>query len=71
MKDTILEIVGEIVLTLIFFGIGALIVRAFGARLDSDGMDDELIILIGIVVFAVIIGIVFALVKLIKKIIKK
>jgi len=56
---------------LIFFGIGALIVRAFGARLDLTGLDDDLIILIGIVVLTVILGIIFALVKLIKKIMKK
>ena len=70
MKDTILEIVGEIVLTLIFFGIGALIVRAFGVGFDSSVLDDDLIILIGIIACAVVFAIVWILVQWLKKIIK-
>ena len=70
MKDTILEIVGEIALTLIFFGIGALIVRAFGIEFDSSVLDDDLIILIGIIACAVVFAIVWILVQWFKKIIK-
>ena len=66
LKEAFFEGLLEIVLTLIFFGIGALIVSAFRVELDSPNIDFDLIILLGIVVF----GIVCSLVQWLKKIIK-
>jgi len=60
----------EIVLTLIFFGIGALIVSAFGIKLDSPNIDFDLIILLGILVPVVVFGLVCTFVQWLKKIIK-
>ena len=69
-KEAFFEGLLEIVLTLIFFGIGALIVSAFGIELDSPNIDFDLIILLGIIVPVVVLGLVCALVKWLKKIIK-
>ena len=70
IRDALLEGLIEIVLTLIFFGIGAFIISLFGVRLDSASMDFDLIALIGIIVPIVLFGIVFALVQWIKKVIR-
>ncbi len=71
LKEAFLDGLLEIVLTLVFFGIGALIIGAFGIKLDSPSMDFDLIVLLGIVVPVVGFGIVYALVKWFKKIIKR
>ena len=63
LKDTFSEALLEILLTLLFFGIGALIISAFGIELDASSMDLDLIVLLGIVIF----GIVCALVQQFKK----
>ena len=68
--EALLEALGELVLMLIFFGIGILIVRLFGVELDSSGLDDDLIILIGIIAFVVIFAIIWIMVQWIKKIIR-
>ena len=49
IKDAFLEGLIEIVLSLICFGIGALIISAFGVKLNSLNFD--LIILLGVIVF--------------------
>ena len=67
LKEVFFEGLLEIVLTLIFFGIGALIVSAFGIELDSSNIDFDLIVLLGIVVPVVVFGLVCALVRWIKK----
>ncbi|MBR6680113.1 MAG: hypothetical protein IKL59_02510 [Clostridia bacterium] len=68
--EALLEALGELVLMLIFFGIGILIMGLFGVELDSSGLDDELIILIGIIACAVIFAIIWIAVQWIKKIIR-
>ena len=65
--EGLLEALVEIVLTLIFFGIGALIISLFGIKLDSLNTDGDLIVLIGIIVPIVIFGIIYALVRFFKK----
>ncbi len=65
----LLEVLAEIVLTLICFVIGAFIVSLFGVSLDSPNIDGDLIILLGIVVSVVIFEAVCALVQWFKKII--
>lgn len=69
LKEAFLEGILEIVLTLIFFGIGVLIVSAFGIELDSSSIDSDWIILLGIIVLLVVFGLVFALIQWLKKII--
>ena len=64
----LLEVIAEIILMLVFFGIGALILRFFGVRIDSEYLDGDLIILIGILVPVLIFAAVSALVKRFKKI---
>ena len=68
-KEAFFEGLLEIVLTLISFGIGALVVSAFGVELDSPNIDFDLIVLLGIVVLVVIFGTVHTLVQWFKKII--
>ena len=69
-KEAFFEGLLEIVLTLIFFGIGALVVSAFGVELDSPNIDFDLIILLGIIVPVVVFGLVCTLIQWLKKIIK-
>ena len=66
LKEAFFEGLLEIVLTLIFFGIGALVVSAFGVELDSPNIDFDLIVLLGIIVPVLVC----ALVQWLKKIIK-
>ena len=70
LKEAFFEGLLELVLTVIFFGIGALIFSAFGVELDSPNIDFDLIVLLGIVVLLVSFGIVYSLVQWMKKIIK-
>lgn len=70
LKEAFFEGLLEIVLTLIFFGIGALIVSAFGVDLDSPNIDFDLIALLGIIVPIVAFGLVCTLVQWLKKIIE-
>ena len=70
LKEAFLEGLLEIVLTLIFFGIGALAVSAIGVELDSPNIDFDLIVLLGIIVPVVVLGLVCALVQWLKKTIK-
>ena len=69
-KEAFFEGLLEIVLTLIFFGIGALVVSTFGVELDSPNIDFDLIVLLGIIVPVVVFGLVHALVQWLKKTIK-
>ena len=76
MKDkkkigwTLLEVLGEIVLASLSFGIGVLIVSLFGVDFESSNIDDNLIALLGIAVFFVVFGMIRAFVRWIKKILR-
>ena len=74
-KENLLEGILEIVFTVIFFGIGAVLVLLFGElfKLDLDvfSMNEDLIVILGIVAFFVICAIVALLVNIIKKKTKK
>ena len=48
-KEAFFEGLLKIVLTLIFFGIGALTISAFDVKLDAPSIDFGLIVLLGIV----------------------
>ena len=67
VPGALLEGLAEIVVTLIFFGIGALIISLFGVSIDSLDIDGDVIVLIGIVVPIVIFAIISALVQWLKK----
>jgi len=69
IRETMLEGLIEIVLTLICFGIGVLIISLFGMSLDSLHIDGDLILLLGLAVPAVLLGAVCALVQWFKKVI--
>ena len=64
-KENLLEGLLELIFSLILVGIGALILRLFGVRLDSPKLDFETIALIGILAL-VFLAIIFSLVKWIK-----
>mgnify|MGYP003292850356 FL=1 len=70
LKEAFFEGLLEIVLTLIFFGIGALVVSAIGVELDSPNIDFDLIVLLGIIVPVVAFGLVYASVQWLKKTVK-
>ena len=69
VKEAVFDVLLEIVLTVICFGIGALIIGAFGFRVDAPNIDFDLIILLGMVALVVVFGIVFVLFQWLKKII--
>lgn len=58
-RELIGEIVGELVIYLIFFGLGALVMGWFGVDIDADNVDGDLLCLVGIGVFAVLGGVVW------------
>ncbi len=66
----LLEGIGELCFTLLFLGIGILIVSLFGVDFESPDIDYDLIILLGLIAFAVLFGIVYAFVQWLKKIVK-
>lgn len=65
--ETLSEAMCELLLTLLFFGIGALVVCLFGVNGDLLAMDFEWIVLIGLAVTALIFGVICLLVRRIKK----
>ena len=67
----LLEELGELVLTLVFLGIGLLVATLFGVDFKSPDTDYDLIVLVGVGVFLVVFVIIWALVQCIKKISKK
>ena len=69
-KKKLKEAFFEGLLEIIFFGIGALVVSAFGVELNSQNIDFDLIVLLGIIVPVVVFGLVYALVQWLKKTIK-
>ena len=53
IKEVLWETVCELLLALLFFGIGALILRAFGISRNNAAIDPELTVLIGFVAVAI------------------
>ncbi len=67
-KEIVLEIVLEIALTAVCFGVGALIFRAFGIRWEAlFELDPELVVLVGIIVPLAIFALIYFVVQAIKK----
>ncbi len=65
-KEALLEALGEIIISAVFFGLGALIIILFGVEFEWAETAPDTVILIGITVFFVIFAIIFVLVKLIE-----
>lgn len=63
IRSNLLEALGELVLGLLCFGIGALIFRLFGGELDASFVDFDLLVLIGIVALCLAAGVVYALIR--------
>lgn len=61
----------EIILSLIFLGIGVVIVSLLGHNIDSAAMDGDLLVLIGMAVIFLPLGAIFSLIEKIKKKAKK
>ena len=67
IKEELLDGILEIVLSLVFCAIGALIIGLFGIDLDLSGIDLDLLILIGVGAFLAVFGIVCVVIHLIRK----
>ena len=65
LREALVEGVLELVLTVIFFAIGWGILSLFG--MDTDKMDPDLTVLIGIAVLAVVVGAVAVMAHFVKK----
>ena len=67
LLGALLEALGEIFGTFLFFGVGAVILALFGVNIDADALDFDLIVLIGIVAPLAIFWVICALVQCVKK----
>ena len=67
----LLEALGELVLTVVFLGIGAVILSLFGVDFKSADTDYELIVLVGVVAFLAVFIASYALTMWIKKLVSK
>lgn len=61
------DAVAEIVLSLLFLGIGAAVLAVFGVGGDAEWLDDDLMILIGIGAVLIPGAIIFAIIRAVKK----
>ena len=57
----------EIILSLIFLGIGAMVLALFGVSGDAEWLDGDLVLLIGIGAIIVPTGIIFAVIHAVRK----
>lgn len=62
----VLEALCELVLALLFLGIGKIVMGLLGVNFESENIDYELIILVGVVVFLVIFVVIYAFAQWIK-----
>ena len=67
LKEGCGEAVVEILISLLLFGIGAVVLFSFGADMDAEWLDGELMMLIGLGAVIIPAGIIFAVVHLIRK----
>lgn len=61
------EVIAELVLTAVLFLIGWGVLSLFDVGLDSDWLDDDLILLIGIGALVALFGILAAVIKVFKR----
>ena len=67
LKEGCGEAVVEILISLLLFGIGAVVLFSFGADMDAEWLDGDLMMLIGLGAVIIPAGIIFAVVHLIRK----
>lgn len=68
VKEIVFEIFLELILTLVFLGIGALVLILFGADFNFLEIDPELVTLIGFGAVLVLFVLVYIIVRLVKKV---
>ena len=61
------EVIAEILLSLLFFGIGAVVLSVFGIDTDAEWLDGDLMMLIGIFAIAIPAAAIFAVVHTVRK----
>lgn len=71
LGKSFLECVAEIVLLLIFFGLGAFVLGWLGVNLETTSMNHELIILLGILIISFVLMVACFLMHFIGKIFKR
>ncbi len=62
-----LEAIGEFIIEIIFFGVGACLLAALGIELDLEKLDGDTVTLIGIGAIMIVALLVFCVVRMIKK----
>lgn len=65
--EAVLEIIVELVLSLVFLVLGVLVAGLFGADSPIDTVDGDLLVLIGIGACTAVFAVIFIAVKLIKR----
>ena len=61
------EAIAEILLSLLFFGIGVVVLSLLGVDTDSEWFDGELVMLIGLCAVIIPVGIIFAALHILRK----
>ena len=67
LKEGCGEAVAEILISLLLFGIGAVVLFSFGADMDAEWLDGDLMMLIGLGAVIVPVGIIFAALHILRK----
>jgi hypothetical protein len=66
-KGSCLEAIGEIIVEIVIFGIGAAVLLMLGIDIDHEALDGDLISLIGVGVAIVIGVLIFCVVRIVQK----
>jgi hypothetical protein len=66
-KSSCLEAIGEIIVEIVIFGIGAAVLLMLGIDIDHEALDGDLISLIGVGVAIVIGVLIFCVVRIVQK----
>ena len=61
------EAIAEILLSLLLFGIGAVVLSVFGTDMDAEWLDGDIMMLIGLCAVIVPLGIIFAVIHIMRK----
>ena len=61
------EVIAEILLSLLFFGIGVVVLSLLGVDTDAEWLDGELVMLIGLCAVIIPVGIIFAALHILRK----
>lgn len=61
-----LDVLLELIVAVVFFGVGFLILKLFGVNVSALNMDEDIVVLIGVGAFVVVFVIAYAIIKFIK-----